>query len=208
MRFLYIFTCLCFITNKAFAQGSLKNANNNNKFVILDSTAQAKHNPHLATMRSLIVPGWGQAYNREYWKIPVVYAAIGIPTGFYISSNTWYKRLRTAYTIVVTNDTRDFNKIDPQLFDKKTGLPWDAPTLQYLRNQYRQYRDYSLLAFIAGWALNVVDATVFGHLKEFDVSDDIAMQITPGYDATTKAANLAFVLNLKGKPHKISTIKQ
>src|SRR3569833_498790 len=56
-----------------------------------------KHDPHKATMRSLILPGWGQIYNREYWKLPLVYAAIGIPIGTYFYNNTWYKRTRDAY---------------------------------------------------------------------------------------------------------------
>ncbi len=64
-----------------------------------------RHSPKIATIRSAILPGLGQAYNREYWKIPVVYAAIGIPAGFYIYNNTWYKRTKRAYEIRVTHDT-------------------------------------------------------------------------------------------------------
>ncbi|HWB25531.1 MAG TPA: DUF5683 domain-containing protein [Chitinophagaceae bacterium] len=162
-----------------------------------------KHDPHKATLRSLILPGWGQAYNREYWKIPIVYAAIGIPVGTFFYNNTWYKKTRDAYTIVVTNDTADFKKIDPRLF--YNGYPLDAASLQKYRNQFRQDRDYSLLVTLLAWGLNVVDATVFGHLKDFDVSDDLSMHVQPSYNPVTSSANIGIVLNFKSHTQKVHT---
>lgn len=166
-----------------------------------DTSSKYKHDPHKATMRSLMIPGWGQAYNREYWKIPLVYAAIGIPIGTYIYNNTWYKRTRDAYTIVVANDTANFGKINKKLFYQ--GYPLDAASLQTYRNQFRRDRDYSLLITLFAWALNVVDATVFGHLKDFDVSDDLSMHVRPSFDVNTKVSNFGLVFNFKSKPHKV-----
>lgn len=171
--------------------------------VAADTSSKYKHDPHKATLRSLIIPGWGQAYNREYWKIPLVYAAIGIPVGTYFYNNTWYKRTRDAYTIVVNKDTASFGKINKKLFYQ--GYPLDAASLQSYRNQFRRDRDYSLLITLFAWALNVVDATVFGHLKDFDVSDDLSMRVHPSYDANTKVSNLGLVFNFKDKPHKVAT---
>ncbi|MDQ6812452.1 MAG: DUF5683 domain-containing protein, partial [Bacteroidota bacterium] len=62
-----------------------------------------RHDPGTATLRSLILPGWGQAYNREYWKIPIVYAAVGTMAGFWVFNNMWYKRTRDAYNIRVNH---------------------------------------------------------------------------------------------------------
>lgn len=170
-----------------------------------DTLVKKKHDPRKATLRSLMIPGWGQAYNREYWKIPLVYAAVGIPIGTFFYNNTWYKRTRDAYTIVVNGQTANYNKIDPKLFTS-AGVPLDAYTLQYLRNNFRRDRDYSVLITLLAWGLNVVDATVFGHLKDFDVSSDLSMKIQPGYDPVFKSPNLGFVFNFKSKHHKELTL--
>jgi hypothetical protein len=130
------------------------------------------HNPRTATMRSLILPGWGQAYNREYWKIPLVYAAIGTTAGFWIYNNIWYKRARDAYDIRV-NHPEDSLLIYPDL------QPLSNSSLEFYRNEYRRDRDYAILYFCIAWALNIVDATVFGHLRQFDVSEDLSLKINP-----------------------------
>src|SRR5215210_6727685 len=62
-----------------------------------------RHSPSKATLRSALIPGWGQAYNKEYWKIPLVYAVVGIPAGFFVYNNTWYKRTKRAFEIRVNN---------------------------------------------------------------------------------------------------------
>ena len=120
-----------------------------------------------------MVPGWGQIYNKEYWKLPIVYGALGAAAGFYIYNNNWYKKTRNAYEIKVANDTARFGEIDPKL------EPIPAPYLIVYRNSFRRDRDYSALWFIIFWGLNVADATVFAHLKNFDVSSDLSLNIQP-----------------------------
>ncbi|HEX8357351.1 MAG TPA: DUF5683 domain-containing protein, partial [Segetibacter sp.] len=76
----------------------------------------SKHDPGKATLRSLILPGWGQAYNKEYWKIPIVYGAIGTAAGIFIYNNTWYKRSKLAYDIRLNrNNSADTALIFPRL---------------------------------------------------------------------------------------------
>ena len=161
-----------------------------------------KHDPHKATIRSAIIPGWGQAYNREYWKIPLVWAAVGIPIGTYIYNNTWYARTRDAYNIVINGQTQNYGLINSKLIDNTTGLPYSANTLQFYRNNFRKDRDYSILVILFAWGLNVVDATVFGHLKDFDVSSDLSMHVQPNYDPTFKTTSLAFAFSFKTKQRK------
>lgn len=150
----------------------------------------SKHDPGKATLRSLILPGWGQAYNREYWKIPIVYGALGTVAGFYIYNNTWYKRTKKAFEIRVARDSARFNLIHPSL------EPLSAESLQLYRNSFRRNRDYSALYFIIAWGLNIADATVFGHLKDFDVSEDLSLQVHPVLQ-TNGNAGLSLVLGLK-----------
>src|SRR6266487_1495246 len=79
--------------------------------VIKDTLTKKKHNPAKATRHSAIIPGWGQAYNHEYWKIPLVYGALAIPATTFVYNNKWYKKTRDAYQIVVDTQTNRYNEI-------------------------------------------------------------------------------------------------
>jgi len=162
-----------------------------------DSLIQKKHDPRKATRRSAILPGWGQAYNHEYWKIPIVYGALAVPGSLFIYNNKWYQKTKDAYNILVNEDSAHYGDIDPKL----EGL--SAADLQYYRNSFRKNRDYSVLFFFLVWGLNVVDATVFAQLKDFDVSRDLSMHIQPDYNIGTKSPSLAFVFNYKEPKKKM-----
>jgi hypothetical protein len=155
-----------------------------------------KHNPRTATLRSAILPGWGQAYNREYWKIPIVYGVIGVPVGFYFYNHSWYKKTKKAYEIRFANDTARFPEIDRKL--EKLG----ANDLRFYRNTFRKDRDYAILYTLVAWGLNVIDATVFGHLKDFDVSDDLSLKIKPAINTSISGSSAGFslVLGVKSSP--------
>ncbi len=160
-----------------------------------DSVSKKFHDPRKATVRSAIIPGWGQAYNREYWKIPIVYGALSIPAVTFVYNNNWYQRTKQAYSILVNGG--DTDKINPKL----KGL--SSESLQYYRNSFRKDRDYSVLFFLFAWGLNVVDATVFGHLKNFDVSRDLSLRIQPDYNINSKSPTLGLVLNYKSNQKKL-----
>lgn len=168
-----------------------------------------KHNHRLATKRSAIIPGWGQAYNKEYWKIPLVYGALAIPTVTFFYNNTWYKRTRTAYDLLAKasepnatpDDIANYNN---NVNEKLKGF--SLGSLQTFRNSFRKDRDYSVLWFVVVWGLNVVDATVFGHLKDFDVSDNLSMQINPSINPINNSKGFSLVFNLKkSSPRMIQT---
>lgn len=158
-----------------------------------------KHDPRIATRRSAILPGWGQAYNKQYWKIPLAYGIIAIPVGTYIYNNNTYKKLKFAYEArykQAQGDPSDVPFIDPEL----TGLSID--NLINYRNAYRRDRDYSVLFFLLAWGFQVVDATVFAHLKEFDVSNNLSMQLRPRLDPISRNAGLSLTFQLRSKSDK------
>jgi hypothetical protein len=157
-----------------------------------------RHDPRKATRRSALIPGWGQAYNKQHWKIPLVYGALGVTAGFYVYNHTWYRRTKEAFEIKIANDVPSFPKIDPKLKDIS------AESLRYYRNEFRRNRDYSVLYFLAAWGLNVADATVFGHLKDFDVSDDLSFKIKPGYSPYANTSGVSLVLAIKDHSSKTS----
>lgn len=183
---------------------------------ILSSTQlkqKPKHTPQEATLRSIIFPGLGQAYNHEYWKVPLAVAAVGIPVYLFISNNKEYKKARFAYSAVFkslpisqggSNDPSEIAKMDPKFktyYDyevaQANGSQIFLTSVQSYRNQFRQYRDYSLLAILLGWGLNVADATVFGHLRDFDVGPDLSMRVSPTYFQFARIPGIAFNFTLK-----------
>jgi hypothetical protein len=80
-------------------------------------------------------------------------------------------------------------------------------SLQNYRNSFRRDRDYSVLWFFLAWGLQVADATVFAHLKQFDVSNDLSMEITPTFNPQTRSPGLGLTLNLKNPSKKIITTR-
>lgn len=149
-----------------------------------------EHSPRKATIRSAMVPGWGQAYNKKYWKIPIVYGALGTAAGFFIYNRKEYIDARDAYRNMMDGDNTNNNLIKPKF------QPVDPEAVRQYRIAVRQYVDYSVLAFIILWGLNVVDATVDGHLKAFEVNDNLSLHINPSYSPQTKQANLGLVIKL------------
>lgn len=128
-----------------------------------------------AALRSTILPGLGQAYNKKYWKIPIVYGVIAIPVSLFNYNSKWYNKTRTAYTIRSTNDSASFIKIAPEL------IPLSDESLRLYRNEFRKNMDFSILGIILAWGLNIVDATVDGHLRGFDISDEVSLKVGPKF---------------------------
>ncbi len=180
------FLILCLFGNTALMAQTV-NAPKNQK---QDSThLQHKiHSPRKATIRSAILPGWGQAYNKKYWKIPVVYAALGTCAGFFIYNRSEYIAARDAYRYKMDADPSNDGLID------KKFIPVDPEAIRQYRIAVRQNVDYSVLAFLICWGLNVVDATVDGHLKTFEINEKLSLQINPGYIPQTKQTQIGLVL--------------
>lgn len=170
-----------------------------------DTVAKVKHNPRKAAIRSAIIPGWGQAYNRKYWKIPVVYTALGIPAYLFVDNLKWYNRTKYAFLVASTNsnDPDSLGKVHPQLLTfVQNGRTTE---LQNYRNEFRRNADYSVLFFLVFWGLNIVDATVDAHLKEFDVTPDLSLKFKPGYSPTANTYGFSLVLDIhKGQPRMLS----
>ncbi|MBO0939846.1 hypothetical protein J2I47_25095 [Fibrella sp. HMF5335] len=133
--------------------------------------------PKKAALLSLALPGLGQYYNGQIWKIPIIYA--GFTTfGILISRfNGQYVEFLNAYTVA-------YNKpgTNPQL--KKAlvasrNLEYDLNQLQRGTEFYRRWRDYNYIFTALFWALNVVDANVTAHLKTFDISDSLTLRYHP-----------------------------
>lgn len=158
---------------------------------ITDSSYQKalkEFNPRKATLRSAIFPGWGQLYNKKYWKVPLVWGAVGITVGVFFYNVNTYKALKQAYIYKTDQDSNNDLLIDPRFSNLS------ANALKTYRNSFRQNVDYSVLFFILIWGLNVVDATVDAHLKAFDVNDDLSLHFKAGYSELAKTTGITLAL--------------
>ena len=87
---------------------------------VLALDTSLKFNPKVAALRSAIIPGWGQWYNKKYWKIPIIYGALGVTAGVFFYNLKTYRLLRKA--VVLRSDTNQLNDalIDPQFIHLST----------------------------------------------------------------------------------------
>ena len=143
--------------------------------LVVESASRSSHNPSKATLMSTVLPGLGQAYNRKYWKIPIIYAALGISTYFYISHNNNFQKYRQAYIDYYDTDESTHSYLD---FDIPRGVTI-ARYITVYKDGYRKWRDWAGIAVLASYVLNIVDATVDAHFFDFNIDDNLSMTVHP-----------------------------
>ena len=134
-------------------------------------TGKKKHSAKRATIYSAIIPGTGQAYNKKYWKIPIVYAGIGTISYFIVSNHKHYVEAREAYDYV-SNEYE--YPIDNELVDK-----YDEADLLEIRDYYRRNVELSWIVMGLWYILNIIDANVDAHFFDYDISDNLTLHIQP-----------------------------
>jgi Family of unknown function (DUF5683) len=145
--------------------------------------------PKKAALFSAILPGLGQAYNRSYWKIPIIYGALGGLGYLFNNNNIEYQRNRNELIYRINN---------PTLINDYPELSAENITTQ--KEIYRRYRDLSGLGFILVYVSNILEASVDAHLKTYDMSDDLSLKWQPHfYDVKQQQAlvGVSFTLNFK-----------
>ncbi|WP_397447217.1 DUF5683 domain-containing protein [Polaribacter sp. R77954] len=127
--------------------------------------------PSKAAFYSAIFPGLGQIYNKKYWKAPIVWGALAIPTYYYQINNSDYKRYRTAYRLRKTGLQDEFTLDDGSELLSTT-------TLETAQEQLSENRDFSLLSGIILYILQIVEASVNAHLLQFNTDDNLSLRPT------------------------------
>lgn len=191
IRTLLLFGALTIITFYASAQeteipdseiDSLVNDVEDEGIVIDGTTKRAEVNPlapSKAAFYSAILPGLGQAYNKRYWKIPIVWGALGIGIYAYNFNNDEYNKFRDAFK------RRRAGFTDDEFYDiNNSGIVPGSPdisdqALQDAQERAQTDRDLALAITIGLYVLNIVDANVDAHLKQFNVDQNLSMDIKP-----------------------------
>lgn len=132
-----------------------------------DSTQWSR--PKKTTVMAMVVPGSGQIHNKKYWKAGIVYAGFGgLIYSFKLNADSLSK-----YQAILVNK-----------LNKDSGTVDNYPTLTAAgaassRDFYRRNRDFTIIGFVALYALQIIDANVDAHLREFDINQNLALHISP-----------------------------
>lgn len=168
--------------------------------VVIDSLKSPEINPlapSKAAFYSAILPGLGQAYNKKYWKIPVVYAALGTGIYFYINNTNEYNRYRDAFKSRLAGfDTDEFWGTDIN------GDPLSAPSISNdglirAQQQLRRNREISLLVTLGIYALNIIDANVDAHLLQYNVDERLGIKPHFQFNELDASTNLGLTLDFR-----------
>ncbi|MBL7886000.1 MAG: hypothetical protein JNJ52_04575 [Flavobacterium sp.] len=179
-RLLYIALFFFIGTSIALAQDELRienvKTNDTLKKKTIDPLAPSK-----AAFYSAIFPGLGQVYNKKYWKVPIVYAAIGTGIYAYTWNNNKYHLYRDAYKNRLAGRPDDFSYLDNDRLIQGQKF-------------YQKNRDLSAIITVALYILNIVDANVDAHLQQFNVNDDLTFKPSLQQDDLYRQQNLAFTI--------------
>lgn len=140
--------------------------------------------PAKAAFYSAILPGLGQAYNKKYWKIPLVYGAIGTSLYFYIDSKTKYNQFRNEYKRRLEGFGRSEDYI--RLDDNR---------LITAQQFYQRNKDFSALFVVGFYVLNIIDANVDAALIQFNVNENLSLRPDIYRDGVTYRANVGLTIN-------------
>ncbi|MCB4808014.1 DUF5683 domain-containing protein [Tamlana sp. 62-3] len=152
--------------------------------------------PAKAAFFSAILPGLGQVYNKKYWKVPIVYAALGTGLYFYIDNNKQYNRYRDAYKSRLAGFTND------EFYYDSNGDLLETPristeNLETAQDFYKKNKEISLLVTIGLYALNIIDANVDAHLMQYNVDENLSLAPHYEFNEINATNNLGLTLNFK-----------
>ncbi|MDD5151471.1 MAG: DUF5683 domain-containing protein [Flavobacterium sp.] len=139
--------------------------------------------PAKAAFYSAVLPGLGQAYNKKYWKIPLVYGAIGTSLYFYINSNKSYHQYRDAYK----------RRLEGYTDDQFYYL--DKTRLISAQKFYQRNRDLSALFVVGFYVLNIIDANVDAALIQFNVNENLSLKPNIYLNDVTSRTNIGLTFN-------------
>jgi len=146
--------------------------------------------PSKAAFYSAILPGLGQAYNKKYWKIPFVYAALGSGVYFYSTNNTNYNRARDAFKLLKAGKPHEFDGLNGNIL-----LSEDA--LVRAQKSYKKDRDLSLLVTVALYVLQVVEASTNAHLLQHNIDNQLTINPKLIKNSVTNKAIVGAQINFK-----------
>lgn len=189
LKFIYTFLFFAFGVCFAFAQNNPSQQNTDSLKAKKAVNKAIYSNARKATIMSAVLPGLGQIYNKKYWKTPIIYAALGGIAYWGINNHNQYKYYSKNLSALYDNDANTLNE-----------TPYTSDQLITQKRYYKKFRDMAIMVGGLVYLVNIIDANVDAHLKTFDVSDDLSLQIKPytnlSYNSTLQTG-LTLKVNFK-----------
>lgn len=167
----YSLIILCIILVLALPYNGLSQLRTDTTDTTSLSPEEMTHSVKRATVLSASFPGLGQFYNKKYWKMPIIYAAMGTSIYFAVDNHRLYKRYLDAFYIRIDDD--------PNTVDEFVNIYSEESQLIELQDYFRKYRDFNIILTGFAYALQIIDAHVDGHLFYYNVDDNLSLQWQP-----------------------------
>lgn len=135
--------------------------------------------PNRAALLSAILPGLGQAYNGDYWKIPIIYSGIVVVGHFINYNHQWYNSFRTNLIAEVDQDPSTLNR-----FNLVAEGRFLESALTRNRDAFRRNRDFLMIWAGVLYMLNIAEAHIAAHLKEFQINEELSLKFEPSIEST------------------------
>lgn len=194
-RFYISLLAFCFSFCMGFSQSATDSIPSNSPLEIIQDTIVRKPlnilAPSRAAFYSAILPGLGQAYNKKYWKIPIVYAALGTGIYFYLDNDKQYNRYRDIYK------RRLAGFKDDEFYGDGDTPKVSNEGLIRAQNSLRRNKELSILITIGLYALNIIDANVDAHLLQYNLDENLALKPHFDYNERENSSNVGLTLNFK-----------
>ena len=161
--------------------------------ILNKDAAKAEHSVKRAVLLSSLLPGSGQAYNRKFWKMPLVYAALGTTIYFAIDNHREYRYYSDGFEALIKGD------------DWFNGQ-FSENNLIVIQNEFRKDRDLMIILAVLAYALNILDAYVDAHLFSYDMSENLSMRFEPWqqqtpYSIVSQGFSIQWNIDKKKKPN-------
>ncbi len=196
-KFIYIFLFLS--VNSLIAQKSDTLSLSKQKEFTFKDRPTEKNNyynplaPAKAAFYSAVLPGLGQIYNKRYWKVPIVYLGIGTSIYFYKLNNDDYNRFRNAYKRRLAGYT------DDEFWGNGTTPIVSSDRLEDAQKTAKRNKDLSIAVAVVFYLLNIIDANVDAHLRQFNVNNDLTLEPVFELNPIDTKANYSISLKYRFK---------
>ena len=166
---------------------------------VIEQIIRKPHSPHKATIMAMVLPGSGQIYNRQWWKVPILYGGVAADLYGITWTSKRFKEYRNAFVEWVQYLEKKAENPDypypknpawdkiPKAFDVETdpylqtpeGQTWFKNTLNNRKTSFKRNRDLCFIVMAAIYAINIIDATVYAHFYDFEIDDDLSLNVRP-----------------------------
>ena len=211
-RYACILAILIFPYQSVSCQENAKDSIPQTDSIPLNDSLLNYHSPRKAVLFSALIPGLGQIYNKKYWKVPIIYATFGVLAYFIAYNNRYYVYFKGADIYYQKEQLGKpvfipVNTNGGYVYFTKLPFKEVYPDLQYLSdpslesgmNTYRRWRDLNALGFLAFYIFQIIDANVDAHFFNYDISQDISLNVHPGIVINDNL--MGYVVGLKINVH-------